>query len=173
MAVIQDSPFLMRQFLQIQAPIDSVQNGLTPLATPFKVPVVSGSGATLTLTKAQSGSVVLLDRAAGIVVTLPPPEPGLSFTFAATVSVTSNVYKIITDAGTTFVSGLITEATASGASNIYNGNGTTHISIAMNGTTTGGLLGSFFEFYAVSSTLWVINGSNLASGTIAGPFSTT
>lgn len=134
---------------------------------------VSGQGATATLTNAQSGSTVLFDRAAGIVYTLPAPVVGLSYTFVVTVSVTSNVDKVITDAGTTLLIGAVSEATSGGAANQYVGNGTSHIAISTNGTTTGGLQGSKLEFTCVNATQWEVTGWNIASGTIATPFSTT
>lgn len=135
--------------------------------------IVSGQGATATLTAAQNGSTVLFDRAAGIIYTLPAPTVGLRFTFLVTVSVTSNNDKVITDAGTTLLIGSIAEATTGGSANLYVGNGTTHISTLMNGTTTGGLQGTKLEFVCVNATQWIVNGWNNASGTIATPFSTT
>lgn len=140
--------------------------GLTPAT-------VSGSGATVTLTAAQSGSTILFDRAAGIVYTLPVPVVGLQYTFIVTTTITSNNAKVITDAGTTLVQGSVQEATTGAAPNTYFGNGTTHIAIVMNGTTTGGILGSEVVFTCVSATLWQVSGSVNASGTIATPFSTT
>lgn len=135
--------------------------------------VISGQGATATLTAAQSGSTALFDRAAGIIYTLPAPVVGLRFTFLTTVSVTSNNDKVITDAGTTLLLGSVAEATTGGSANLYVGNGTTHISVLMNGTTTGSLQGTRIEFVCVNATQWVVNGWNNASGTIATPFSTT
>lgn len=135
--------------------------------------IVSGQGATDTLTAAQSGGTILFDRAAGIIYTLPAPVVGLTFTFIVTTSVTSNNDKVITDAGTTLLTGSVVEATTGGAANLYVGNGSSHIAVLMNGTTTGGLQGTKLEFTCVTSTLWEVSGWNNASGTIATPFSTT
>lgn len=134
---------------------------------------ISGSGATVTLTAAQSGSTILFDRAAGIVYTLPAPAVGLWFEFVATVSVTSNAYKIITDAGTTLLIGSIYNAVAAGTGTTFIGNGTTHISVSQSGTTTGGLVGTSLVFTCVSSTLWEVQGVTLGSGTVATPFATS
>jgi len=139
----------------------------------LKYPVISGQGATATLTAAQTGSIVLFDRAAGIIYTLPAPSPGLNFTFITTVSVTSNNDKVITDAGTTLLIGSIWEAVAAGTGTEFIGNGTTHIAVVSNGTTSGGLIGSVLYFYSVTGTLWEVTGTELASGTIVTPFSTT
>ena len=99
-----DGPRLMRQYLGLTSVAD-VQNGDNPSLALEKNNVVSGSGATATLTAQQSGSTVLFDRAAGIVYTLPAPQVGLKFRFMTTVTITSNAAKITTDAGTTLLIG--------------------------------------------------------------------
>lgn len=131
--------------------------------------VIDSSAATLTLTAAQTGSLVLLDRAAGTTVTLPAPVVGLNFSFAVSTSVTSNNHKVITDTGTTLILGGVTMVEAadtnSGLAALFNG--TTHISILMNGSTTGGLIGTFFNVYCVTATQWAIEGIVAGSGTLA------
>lgn len=136
---------------------------------------ISGSGATVTLTAAQSGSNVLFDRAAGIVFTLPVPVIGLEYTFLTSVSVTSNAYKVITDAGTTLLTGSLMniDTDSSNAVAAWTGDGSTHISVSMNGTTTGGLKGTWMRFTAVSTTLWLVTGVDEGSGTVATPFATS
>lgn len=138
--------------------------------------VVSGSGATATLVASQSGSIILMDRAAGIVFTLPAPTPGLTFTFVTTVTVTSNTYKVITDAGTTFATGSLLASSDNLASKSFLGNGTTHIATIMNSASsnaTGGIIGSVQEWRCVTSTLWEVFGSTVASSTPTTPWSTT
>lgn len=140
------------------------------------VSVVSGSGATAGLTAAQSGSYVLMDRAAGIVFTLPAPVAGLNFTFLTTVTVTSNTYKVITDAGTTFAAGSLLGSSDNLASKSFIGNGTSHIATIMNSASsnaTGGIIGSVQEWRCVSGTLWVVTGTLVASSTPTTPWSTT
>jgi hypothetical protein len=41
----------------------------------------------------------------------------------------------------------------------------------MNGTTQGGIIGSWVELYAASTTAWLVTGNLLASGTMVTPFS--
>jgi len=138
------------------------------------VQVVSGSGATATLTASQSGATVLCDRAAGIVFTLPSPTVGLYYDFVVTVSVTSNAHKIITSAGTIFVGGAVELLTSASATTFAAvGNGSTDVSLSMNGTTTGGLAGTRVRFTCVSATLWTVSGLILGSGTLATPFATS
>lgn len=137
-----------------------------------KSPVISGSGATVTLTAAQSGNIVLFDKADGIVFTLPAPAVGLHYTFIVKTTITSNAAKVITDAGTTLLIGTLLTDNAGTAAG-WAGNGTTHIAVSMNGTTTGGIQGTRITFECVSSTLWEVNGIVQASGTTATPFSAT
>jgi hypothetical protein len=141
--------------------------------TGLKPNAVSGSGATVTLTAAQSGSNILMDRAAGIVFTLPTPSVGLYYNFFVKTSVTSNNYKVITDTGTTLLIGSLVNIKTDLTTLFSIGDGSTHISVLMNGTTTGGLIGTYLSFTCVSSTQWLVEGANLASGTIATPFSAT
>ncbi len=135
--------------------------------------VVSGQGATATLTAAQSGSTVLFDRPAGIVYTLPPPVVGMYFACVITASITSNNAKIITDAGTTLLIGSVFNAVAAGTGTEFIANGSTHIAMTQNGTTSGGLIGSMFWLNCVSTTLWAVSGTILGSGTIITPFATS
>lgn len=132
--------------------------------------VVSGQGATATLTAAQSGALCLFDRAAGIVYTLPAPVVGLWFDFITTVSVTSNNATVITDAGTTFVLGQAINAVAAGTNTIFYANGTSHVKLQSNGTTSGGLVGSQYRFTCISATVWNVSGIINGSGTIITPF---
>lgn len=130
--------------------------------------------ATTTLTQAQSGSVITLAPAAATVITLPAsPSIGTKFTFMVTTAATgSNTLKIITGAGTQLLQGVITSATTT-ASVFESVIATSNISVAMNGTTTGGLVGSQFEFTCLSATLWQVFGTNFTSGTTATPFATS
>lgn len=136
--------------------------------------VNSAEGATRTLLSKESGMLCLFDRAAGIVYTLPTPVVGMEFEFATTVTITSNAAKVITAAGTQFLLGLVhliggtTETTVSA-----DFNGTTHVAISMNGTTTGGVIGDRFKVTALSTTIWQITGLASGSGTVATPAATS
>lgn len=137
-------------------------------------PTVSGSGATVTLTKDQFGAVVLMDRAAGIVFTLPANTPGASITFAVTTSVTSNAYKVITAAGTELlVGGVMSDDTDSSDAVAYFPSvvASSNIAVSMNGSTTGGLIGTWMTFTCLNSTKWLVSGVVAGSGSVATPFS--
>lgn len=139
--------------------------------------VVSGSGATVTLTGSQSGSTVLMDRAAGIVFTLPAATPGRNFIFVTTVSVTTNSYKVIT-AGDSFLIGAVDsiDTDSTNALAAWTGNGSTHVAVtqaAASTNATGGLQGSQVNFRCVTTGLWQVSGTTLAAGTPATPFATS
>ena len=124
--------------------------------------VIAGVGATRTLKAGESGALCLLDSASGVVYTLPAPVLGMQFEFLATVAVTSNAYKVITNAGTVFLLGSVMggSLTVADSGDVFQANGTTHVSISMAGSTTGGLIGTRFRVTAISATQWVIDGGS-------------
>jgi hypothetical protein len=137
-------------------------------------PLIQANAATgPTLTAAQSGSVVLFNRAAGSTVTLPAPVVGLHYRFVVLTSVTSNAYKLITDAGTTLLQGWLGVPVAAGTQKLFFADASSDVSVNLNGTTTGGLFGGEFEALCVSSTLWQVWGNVEGSGTVATPFATS
>jgi hypothetical protein len=139
--------------------------------------VISGQGATRTLATNESGALCLFDRAAGIVYTLPTITAvniGMTFEFQTTVTITSNSAKVITGSAAQFIVGGVVQYIAGAATT--NGvafNGTTHISIVGNGSTTGGVIGDRFSLTAISLTQWAISGLQSGSGTLATSASTT
>lgn len=138
------------------------------------VGVTASGAATRTLTQRESGGIFLFDSAAGVVYTLPAPSIGMNFKFFSTVTITSNSAKIITNAATVFLLGEVftyTTATASGAGFAFNGS--THVACTMNGTTSGGIIGTMVEVTCLSATQWLINGLIVGSGTIVTPAATS
>lgn len=132
------------------------------------------SSATATLTSSQSGGTFVLSRAAGVTVTLPTPAAGLTYTFIVGTVATSNAHKIIT--GTPASQFLLGGVYFDKALTItrYDGNGSSHVSLNLNGTTTGGAtIGDTVQFIGVSATEWSVSGTVTASGTLATPFATS
>lgn len=142
-----------------------------------KRPVISGQGATRTLNENESGSVVLFDRAAGIVYTLPAAcVAGTYFDFYVTTTVTSNAAKIITGAGTELMVGHLlncdtdtSDAVAIWKSLVATGN----VAVSMNGTTKGGVKGDFIRVVKLDATTWGVHGNLNGNGTVATPFATS
>lgn len=143
-----------------------------------KVPVISGQGATRTLSVDETGSTCLFDRAAGIVYTLPLAVPGLVYDFVVTTSVTTNSYKVITGAATELLIGGYTnvDTDTSNAVAVYTGNGSTHIAVtqaAASSNSTGGLIGSKLRFTCLSTTRWMVEGIVQGAGSPATAFATS
>ena len=142
-------------------------------------PVISATvaGATRSLNETESGSLILLDRAAGCVVTLPVfTVPGVYFDFMVPTTVTSNSYKIITGAGTELLVGDLTndDVDTSNATILWPAEvASSFIAITMNGTTTGGLIGTRVRVTSLNSTKWMIEGNIKGNGTVATPLATS
>lgn len=144
------------------------------VAPGLKQPVIQSVGATRTLTAAESGSLVLFDRAAGVVYTLPAAAEGLTFDFMATVTVTSNAYKTICASGDFLIGGVvIASQTVAEAGDQFAADGSTIVAITEDGATKGGLVGGAYRLTAISSTQWAITGLTVGAGTLATPFATS
>lgn len=141
-----------------------------------KKPVISGSGATRTLNENESGSLVLFDRAAGIVFTLPTPKAGINYDFAVKTEVTSNSAKVITETpASEFIAGTATMYnTLAGltSGSMFLANGTSHVAVTMNGGTTGGKVGTRFSLVC-DGTAWQVSGMIVGSTILATPFTTS
>lgn len=128
---------------------------------------------TATLTAGASGTTYILNRLAGSTITLPTPVVGTTYTFIVGTINTSGSYKVITSAGTVFVSGSMIVNKA-GTVTAYVADGSTDVSVNFNGTTTGGAgIGDQFTLTCVSATEWACLGTTQASGTLATPFATS
>jgi hypothetical protein len=141
--------------------------------------IISGSGATASLSEFDSGSLVLMDRAAGIVFTLPAAcAIGTNYNFMVTTSVTTNAYKVITGAGTELLIGGYTsvDTDSSNATAVFTANGSTHIALNMTAAASnalGGLQGTSIKFHKLSSTQWEVTGMVMCGGTPASAFATS
>ncbi len=130
--------------------------------------------ATPFLTAAQCGQTFAMDRATGVVYTLPPPPVGCTFDFIWTVAWTSNADEIQTAAATSttvFMQGvpLVIGTTTMGFACVP----TTTVAIKAVGTTTGGAIGGHLHLTAIAATLWDVQGTLMGSGSVATPCSTT
>lgn len=71
--------------------------------------------------------------------------------------------------GDLFLGGL-SVSLSGGASTLYVPNGTSNDVISLNGTTTGGIKGSFLTVEAIAANTYMVQGSVIGSGTLATPF---
>jgi hypothetical protein len=132
---------------------------------------ITFTGATLTIDRdSHVNTVVNLDRAAGMTVNLPAATGGgdvyrfvvkTTFTGSATIAalgtdVMAGVVSLSTD-----VAGVTCPTTA------------TSDKLVMNGSTTGGLAGSYIECRDALSATWIVTGAILSTGAEATPFSAT
>lgn len=172
MAITLDGPYQFRQYLGLPS-IGDIMNGTAtnkpPIALEADLVVPSGA-ATVSITANQSGATFLFDAATGVTYTLPPALPGLRFRFYTSVSVTSNANIVTAGATNGFASGVILNLAS--AVTAFAGNGTSHVKVSSNGSTTGGLIGSDMTVYCATTGLWCFTGLISGSGTGATPFST-
>ncbi len=154
----------------------NIKTGVINLSTGKEgVATYASSPSTRLLQPSESGSVFLMDAAAGQVFTLPEAVAGLKYRFVVTVDLTSNAYAVLCSTATAgdFMVGAVNgaiEAAATGE--MHFANGTTHLGLSMNKTTTGGLIGTVIEVEAISDTLWKVSGVASCTATPATPFTT-
>jgi hypothetical protein len=133
--------------------------------------VLLGSG-NLTLTAAMSGAVI--EAAAAEDYTLPAlstAEAGVNFEFVVITTATSLTITAAT--GDLLVGGVSVMSTSAGAENdAFSADGTDDLIFTMNGTTQGGIIGSWVKFTAGTTGLrWLVRGGLIGSGTLVTPFS--
>ena len=155
--------------------------------TTFSGPVVSTAGfingaaslspvtaATLDVTAADyAGRTVVLNRAAGQTITLPPATAsGNTYRFFVLTTVTSNTTVIkVTGDDTMAGMAIIANDTDASASIFETAAGTD--TITFDGSTTGGIRGAVVELTDVSTDLWSVVVRSAATGSEATPFSAT
>jgi hypothetical protein len=101
-----------------------------------------------------------------------PNNMGVSFTFALQTAATT--WKVITAASQYLLgSVLVIDTDTVDTTNGFAANGTSIRSVNLNGTTKGGIAGSYVTFTALNSTQWLVSGVVIGSGTIATPFATS
>ena len=149
----------------------------------IKVPVESITAATYSVTEAQSGTIFTLNRAAGIVVTLPAATPGLRYEFYVETALTSYNYTVNAASSADTLTGvlqLIDIAILDSHVDLNDNVITTGFSfpaaadhqLVTNKTTTGGLAGSHWIYTCITDSKWQISGTNICSSgaTLATPF---
>ena len=128
------------------------------------------TSATLAVTAAAyNGQTINLSRAAGAVVTLPTATGSKAvYTFVITTAVTSNDYIIQVANSTDTMNGLASVGGTTG--NVFSTLPASD-TITMNGTTTGGLVGSYVQITDLAAGEYLVSAALVGSGTPATPFS--
>ena len=134
--------------------------------------IQSVGAATRTLLAKESGALCIFDRAAGETFTLPTAVEGMQFEFLATILQTGGVYSTRCATGA-FLLGAVQSGELGALMDVFQANGTTHLGIATNATTSGGLVGTTWKVTAISATQWVISGLTVTTNAGTDPFVTS
>jgi hypothetical protein len=137
--------------------------------------VHASSPAAYDILPSESGDLFLFDSAAGQSFTLPVGVIGMKYEFMTTVDLTSNAYAVLcnTDTAGDFLVGAVQGAIEGAATDeTHMANGSTHLGISSNKTTTGGLIGSHYTIECIAANLWSIKGVVSCTATPATPFTT-
>lgn len=111
------------------------------------------------------GLVVCMNAAAGFTITLPAATgSGNFYDVLVTTTVTSSNH-VVKAGGSDTLTGTVT--VASTATSVATGCQSTNSTITMNGTTTGGLIGSWLHFVDTATGIWFVEANLVASGTAA------
>lgn len=144
------------------------------LAGERKILVVSKS--TVTLTEADhAGKMIVLDRAAGVTVTLPASSGnGAKYTILVKTTVTSNsdIVKVANTSDSFVGRAIATKDEGTTSNNIWpvaSGDDT----ITLNGSTTGGYAGDTIELIDIGGNKFVVNAFLKQTASEATPFSAT
>jgi hypothetical protein len=120
-----------------------------------------------TLGKNDSGSLIVLNSADGIKVTLPTLSRGLFYDFVVRTAVTApDKYEIVTQTADKLRGVLVNSKNDTASKGFV---ATSSDEISMNGSTTGGLVGTHFRIVA-DDEVWNVYGQNTSSGSEATPF---
>lgn len=142
----------------------------------YRKPIKSLTDATYLASVMESGTMFVLNRAAGIVLTLPvSADVGTYFDVMVGTTVTSNLYSINTGtpASELMVGKIIRAATDdSNATLAYPALvGSSYVSVDMDGSTRGGIKGDSIRCVKINATTWEVTGNINATGVVATPFS--
>ena len=145
--------------------------------------VESLTAATKTVTSADSGTVYLINRAAGVVVTLPTAAAGLYYKFIIGTTITSNAFAINGATANDIYAASSNillwdkDAPATVSAKQFYADGSDDDVMSMNGGTTGGFIGTELHLYGIATggqgsatAVWHLSGVSYADGTLATPF---
>ena len=130
------------------------------------------TAATKTLTSADSGTVYGFNRAGGIIVTLPTPAAGVTYTFLVETTFTTkgNIVTATTDGTDGFLGNLIVLDTGEiGETDNFQPAASNDV-IDLGSVEQGWLTGGFVKLTGVNTTTWFVEGILMGDGTLATPF---
>lgn len=135
------------------------------------MPTTLANQASVTLTGPDTGKLVLLDRATGVDLFLPAaPADGTNFTFQTKTDPSGGVYAI-NASGTDIFAGFVYAKASGAVDTLFSATAGTETQIALNGTTSGGLIGTDITIiYRLDGAAWYTSGVNRSSGVVITPF---
>lgn len=134
---------------------------------------VDANAATLTLTQGDNGSTVLMNKADGVVVTLPAATnaiKGWSATFVYKTTISSNSGTVQGASSADLFNGSLSIIKSGAAGSTFAANGSSDYKVASNGTTTGGIAGGVFTLTCLGLNSWLVTGNLQGSGSVETPF---
>lgn len=160
-----------------KGPVNSTRgfqvDGKTVVTRVFDKVDVTSATVTLDATT-HGGKIITLNRAAGIAVTLPAATgSGTLYRLYVGTSITSNSTTIKVANSSDTMIGNVLSTLAAGGTTFGESAGGTDDTITMNGSTTGGLIGSWIEIQDFATNLWYVEAWLAGSGTLASTLSAT
>lgn len=157
----------------VSGPLRS-QNGFYSIGTGSVVNVANATN-TLTVSPATYAGRVITTNDATLVITLPTidasgTDSNLGVSYYFFVETTATTWALKTDGTDKFVGSiLMVDTDTAGAATGY-APGAANDCINFNGTTTGGIAGSWVQVTAIKALKYMVSGIALGSGTVATPF---
>lgn len=149
-------------------------NGWAPVGSHYRGSGSSASSIALTLADAGFHRIA---RAAGTAITLPAIDgvyPGVWYEIVIATTITSNTTTVTAQSGdllATCSKVMNVDTDTGNALNFYAPDGSDDLIVTLNGSTTGGLVGSRLRFVALSNGTWDVTGTVYATGVPATCFS--
>lgn len=147
---------------------------LSPEAHGGRIISIGGSlAANLTLT------LPTINASANPVSSGPGQDPstanneGVVYTIWVPTTISTSSLKIGTDGTDKYVGAVLSIDTDTSGAAVGFVSGATDDFINFNGTTTGGVAGTFVQIYAIAALKYMVTGTVLGSGTVATPFATS
>jgi len=160
--------------------VGSGASGTTTATTYVGSGMVSATAATLAVTSAlHNGKTIVLNRAAGVTVTLPAATgTGARFRFSIATALSAATHVIKVANATDYMRGVIVSKDDGSASSVISWATANSGSVAtesdtltMDGSTQGGNIGDIIEIEDIASAVFRVSGFTKSSGTEATPFS--
>jgi hypothetical protein len=141
--------------------------------------VLAGSAATLAVATTQAGRTTVLNRAAGIAVTLPAASgTGNIYRYVVGIALSAASHVIQVANASDYMRGVIMSKDDGTTSSVIAWGtantgtvGTESDTVTLDGSTKGGNVGDYIEFEDIAANVWSVRGMTRSSGVEATPFS--